>query len=132
MSAMSKGRQIAGWILTVLVTLLFVASSYFKLTKNEQAVEPMEKWGLRNEILLIGAGEAASALLFLFPCTHSLGLLLLTAYMGGAIATHMEHGESYSRQAVILGLIWLTGFLRYPEVFQSFRRRPPQEPPVEY
>jgi uncharacterized membrane protein YphA (DoxX/SURF4 family) len=132
MSTMSKGRRIAGWVLTVLLSLLFVASSYPKLTKSEQAVEMMTKIGLGNDVLLIGIGEAASALLFLLPYTHSLGLLLLTALMGGAIATHMQHGESYSTQSGILGLIWLTGFLRYPEVFQSFRFARPHEPPVEY
>ena len=55
----------------------------------------MQKWGLGEQVTLIGVGEAVSALLFLILRTHSLGLLLLTAYMGGAIVTHMQHGESY-------------------------------------
>ena len=65
-----------------------------------------------------------SALLFLVPLTHSLGLLLLSAYMGGAIVTHMQHGESYIAQSVILALIWVTGFLRHSELLQSFRTAP--------
>jgi hypothetical protein len=132
MSAMSKGRRIAGWVLTVLVSGLFVASSSGKLLKAEQVVEMMEKWGLGDHVLLIGVGELVSALLFLAPWTHSLGLLLLTAYMGGAIVTHMQHGESYVRQSGILLLIWLTAFLRYPEVFESFRATTSKEPPIEY
>jgi hypothetical protein len=38
----------------------------------------MQKWGLEDHVLLIGAGELSSAVLFLIPRTHSLGLLLLT------------------------------------------------------
>jgi len=132
MSTMSRGRRIAGWVLTTVVSLLFVASSYPKLTKADWMVEGMEKWGLGDQVLLIGAGELLGGLLFLIPLTHSLGLLLLTAYMGGAIATHMEHGERYIVQSGILLLIWLTGYLRYPEVLQSFRPATPDQSIVEY
>ena len=41
--------------------------------------------------------------------------------MGGAIVTHMQHGESYVAQSIILVLIWIAGYLRYPQVLQSFR-----------
>ena len=80
-----------------------------------------EKWGLKNYLLLIGSGELISALLFLIPRTSSLGLLLLSAYMGGAIVTHMQHGESYIIPSAVLLLVWIAGYLRHPEVLQSFR-----------
>jgi uncharacterized membrane protein YphA (DoxX/SURF4 family) len=122
---MSRARQIAGWVLTVLLTALFVASATMKLMKTAQVVEMFEKWGLGNEVLLIGVGELTSALLFLIPRTHSLGVLLLSAYMGGAIVTHMQHGESYVAQSIFLVLIWIAAYLRYPQVLQSFRGAPP-------
>ena len=87
-------------------------------------VEGMQKWGLGDQRILIGVGELTSALLFLIPLTHSLRVLLLSAYMGGAIVTHMQHGESYVAQSVILALIWVTGFLRHSELLQSFRTAP--------
>jgi DoxX-like family len=121
---MSRARQIAGWFLTGLLTALFVASATMKLMRATQVVEMFQKWGLGNEVLLIGAGELTSALLFLIPRTHSLGLLLLSAYMGGAIVTHMQHGESYVGQSIMLVLIWIAGYLRYPQVLQSFRGAP--------
>ena len=40
--------------------------------------------------------------------------------MGGAIVTHMQHGEPYHTQSIMLVVIWITGFLRYPQVLQSF------------
>jgi uncharacterized membrane protein YphA (DoxX/SURF4 family) len=124
MSVPSRGRVIAGWVLTVLLTALFVFSAVGKLLGVTQVVEAMQKWGLGDQRILIGVGELTSALLFLIPLTHSLGVLLLSAYMGGAIVTHMQHGESYVAQSVILALIWVTGFLRHSELLQSFRTAP--------
>ena len=40
--------------------------------------------------------------------------------MGGAIVTHMQHGEPYVSQSVMLVMIWVAGFLRHPQVLQSF------------
>ena len=121
---MSRGRRIAGWVMTGLLTALFVGSAIGKLTRAAPVVEMFQKWGLGNEVLLIGGGELTSALLFVIPRTHSLGVLLLSGYMGGAIVTHMQHGESYVAQSIILLLIWVAGYLRYPQLLQSFRGAP--------
>jgi hypothetical protein len=117
----NRVRALAGWILTGLLSLLFIASAAGKLLRAEPVVEVMSKWGLGDQVLLIGVGELVCAALFLIPRTHSLGLLLLSAYMGGAIVTHMQHGEAYVAQSVFLVLIWVAGYLRNPEVLQSFR-----------
>ena len=124
MSTMSRGRRIAGWVLTGLLTALFLGSASGKLLGATQVVEMFQKWGLENHLLLIGVGELISALLFAIPKTHSLGVLLLSSYMGGAIVTHMQHGEDYVIQSVILALIWVAGYLRHPELLQSFRQEP--------
>ncbi len=122
MPPQSKGRRIAAWILTGLITLVFVASAVAKLTKVSAVVEMFDKWGLSNYVLLIGVGELVSAVLFLIPRTTSLGILLLSAYLGGAIVTHMQNGEPYFGPAVLLLLVWVAGYLRHPELLQSFRQ----------
>lgn len=66
-------------------------------------------------------GELVSAVLFLIPRTTSLGVLLLSAYLGGAIVTHMQNGEPYFGPAVLLLLVWVAGYFRHPELLQSFR-----------
>jgi hypothetical protein len=116
-----KVRRIAAWVLTGLLSLLFVASAAAKLLRAQPVIENFEKWGLADYVLLIGTGELVSAVLFFIPRTTSIGLLLLSAYMGGAIVTHMQHGEAFVAQSVILVLIWVAGYLRHPEVLQSFR-----------
>jgi len=117
----SKVRSLAAWILTGLLSLLFLFSASVKLMRPDEVVKAFANFGLGDYILLIGAGELVSAVLFLIPRTNSLGLLLLSAYMGGAIVTHMQHGEDFVAQSVILVLIWVAGYLRHPEVLQSFR-----------
>lgn len=121
MAQQSKRRRIAAWILTGLITLFLVASAVAKLTKVGAVVEMFDKWGLSNYVLLIGVGELVSAVLFLIPRTTSLGVLLLSAYLGGAIVTHMQNGEPYFGPAVLLLLVWVAGYFRHPELLQSFR-----------
>jgi DoxX-like family len=121
---MSRGRQIAGWVLTEFLMAIFVGSAIMKLIRAPQVVEMLDQWGLGNDVLLIGVGELASVLLFLIPRIHSLSVLLLSGYMGGAIVTHMQHGESYVAQSIILLLIWIAGYLRFPEILQSFWATP--------
>jgi hypothetical protein len=77
--------------------------------------------GLRNHLELIGIGELVSTELFFIPLTISPGLLILSAYLGGAIATHMQNGEPHIIPALLLIVVWAAGYLRHPEVFESFR-----------
>jgi DoxX-like family len=110
----AKARTIAGWVLTVLLGALFLFTAALKFTKGKDVVEGFAKLGLADQIPLIASGEAISAILFLVPITHPLGVLLLSSYMGGAILAHMSHNEPYVGPAVILVLIWTAGFLRRP------------------
>jgi len=121
LNSQSKGRRIATWILTILIGLLFIASAIAKFMAASEVIQAAEKWGLRDHLMLIAVGELVSVLLFLIPRTNSLGVLLLSAYMGGAIVTHMQNAEPYYTQAVLLLLIWVAGYLRHPELLQSFR-----------
>ena len=123
MNTQGKPRRIAAWILTILISLLFIISAIAKFFAPAEVIQAAEKWNLRDELMLIGAGELISALLFLIPHTHSLGVLLLSAYMGGAIVTHMQNDEPYFTQPILLVLIWVAGYLRHPQLLQSFRGR---------
>jgi hypothetical protein len=123
MPSQSKARRIAAWILTSLITLLFIMSAVFKFLRAPEVMAAVEKWNLRDELILIGVGELVSAILFFIPRTHSLGVLLLSAYIGGAIVTHMQNDEPYYTPAVFLVLIWVAGYLRHPQLLQSFRAK---------
>lgn len=112
----AKARHYLGWFLTSALGLLFVASAVAKLMRAAPVVKSFGEWGLADRIALIGIGELVSAVLFMAPRVHPLGVLLLSSYMGGAIVTHMEHGEPFGVQSVILVLIWVAAFVRRPAV----------------
>lgn len=122
----SKGRKITAWILVGLMTALLLFSGFGKIMASGDAESEMYKnfirWGLEGRLLLIAAGEIIAALLFLIPKTSSLGVLLLSAHFGGAIATHMEHGEMYIPQAIMLLIVWIANYLRNPEMLASFKK----------
>lgn len=125
---MSFKRRLAAWILTGLLTALFVMSGVMKLMQPKEVVEGFAKFGLSDWLYIIAVGELVSAALFLLPQTYSLGVLLLSSYMGGAILAHMSHDESIVGPSVILLLVWLAAWLRNPLVLSSFYRTPPTTP----
>ena len=61
--------------------------------------------------------ELLCAVLYLIPATDILGAILLTAYFGGAVASHLRIGEAQWPVAVIIGiLVWLALYLRHPRL----------------
>jgi hypothetical protein len=119
----SKGRKIAAWVLVGLLGALFIFSASMKLKGGEEIAANFAKLGLTGKEMLIGSGELIAALLFIIPRTSSLGVLLLSSHMGGAILIHMGQGESYTFQSIILVLLWVANWLRNPETFSSFTKK---------
>jgi NDP-sugar pyrophosphorylase family protein len=62
--------------------------------------------------------ELLSTILYLIPRTSILGAILLTGYMGGAIAAHVRIGDMFIAQAAVGVLLWGGLFLRYPALRQ--------------
>src|SRR4051812_30588922 len=89
-----KTRNIIGWILTGILALVFIGSASMKLAGGEQVTKGIAAMGLSlGTLQMIAFTEFAAILLFIIPRTGLLGTLLLAAYMGGAIATHLEHQQ---------------------------------------
>lgn len=51
-------------------------------------------------------------MLYAVPRTAVLGAVLVTAYLGGAVATHVRAGEPFSIPIVIGVLVWAGLYLR--------------------
>ena len=114
-----KIRLIIGWTLSGLLALLMVFSAILKLLGPQQVVEGFAKYGLADWRIIIGIGELVSIVLFLIPRTAVAGTLLLSSYMGGAIATQMEHGESILAPSIVLVVVWVAAGLRMPELYRG-------------
>lgn len=118
MQAQDKWQRVAGWILSGLIAAALIASAGMKLSQAAPVVEKFTEWGLKDHVILIGVGELVCALLFLLPRTGVLGTLLLSGYFGGAIATHLQHGEAILGPAAFLVALWVAAALRMPELRQ--------------
>jgi len=116
----TKKRKIIGWSIAGLITALLLFSTMGKFTMLEMA-ENFTKWGLNDWRTIIAVGEIISALLFLYPKTNIFGTLLLSAHLGGAIVIHMSHGEPFIVQSIVLILIWVTAFVRNPELLSKHK-----------
>ena len=114
----SKTRKIAGYVLSGLVTFVFVATGAMKFTGGEQNVQMAELVGGASTLHILGGLQIFFALLFWIPRTAVVGFLLMACYMAGAMATHLVIKESFVLQTGIEILIWVTGFVRFPELTQ--------------
>ena len=115
-----KTNKIIYWVLTALIAFVFIGSAIGKLTANEEALKMAANFELdAKTFTMIGIVELLCVLLFIIPRTGVIGTLLLAAYMGGAIATHLEHGESIIAPCVIQAFIFLVAFFRFPELRNS-------------
>jgi hypothetical protein len=103
--------QTAGLVLHLLMAGLLIFTGSQKVL-GLIPPEALGKHGLSEQMQLIGAGALVTALLLLIPRTLSLGILLTSAFWGGAICTHMTHGEPYLPPAVLLALSWAGAYLR--------------------
>ena len=113
----TKTQKIVGWVLTALISLVFIGSAGMKLMGGAGSDEASAAMGLTAEnIKLIGIVELISVLLFIIPRTGLLGTLLLAAYLGGAIATHLEHQQAFLAPVILQVLVWITAVLRFPEL----------------
>jgi len=116
-----KTKNIINWVLIGLVTFVFIGSAIVKLTGSEQAMKGAISFGISmNKLKLLGVVEVISVLLFIVPRTGMLGTLLLAAYMGGAIATHLEHRLPLFTPIIIQCLVWITAAIRFPELGKRF------------
>ncbi len=80
-----------GRVLTLLVVLFLLTDSIFKIMQPTLAVESTVELGYSAATLLpLGLLLLACLILYVIPRTAVLGAILLTGYLGGAIATHVR------------------------------------------
>jgi hypothetical protein len=106
-----------GWVLTLLPMPLFMMSAAMKLSGAPEVLEGFKDWPA-NVALGIGIVELACVVLYLIPQTAVLGAVLLTGYLGGAIATHVRLGQPIVFPIAFGVVIWLGLFFRDARIRQ--------------
>ena len=67
---------------------------------------------------MLGVIGILSFSLFIFPRTGVVGTQLLVAFLGGAIAIHLQHQEPVIKAILVHILVVLTAVIRFPELIQ--------------
>jgi len=111
--SVSKKLVWTGRIISVLPALMLIFSATMKLLKLPAVVTGFDHLGYPQRLVLpLGMLEISCAIIYLIPRTAVLGAILMTGYLGGAIATHVRLGEPFVLQFLLGVLVWLGLLLR--------------------
>ncbi|WP_028747054.1 DoxX family protein [Rhizobium mesoamericanum] len=118
-----RWQTLAGTVMSSLIATFLVFDGAIKLVPIAPVTETMTALGYSGDPMLargLGIVTLACALLYAIPRTSVIGAILLTALLGGAIATQLRVGSpifSHLLFGVYLGLIaWGGLYLRYEAV----------------
>ena len=116
-SSIATKRPWAGIIISGLPVVFLLFDALGKFIKPEPVVRGTVELGYPESVILpLGIVLLVSTLLYLFPKTCVLGAILLTGYLGGAVATHVRIGNplfTHILFPVYLGvMLWLGLYLR--------------------
>lgn len=109
-----------GFAMSALVVLFLFMDAGMKLAAVRPVLEAGEQIGFPGASMArtLGVILLACTLLYLYPRTSVLGAILVTAYLGGAVATHVRLGNplfTHVLFGVYIGvLMWAGLLLRQP------------------
>lgn len=98
-------------VMRAIVVLFLLIDTGIHLAQPAPVVQAMNQLGFPpSAAVTLGFLELVLTVLYVLPRTAILGALLLTGYLGGAIAVHMRVGnpvfETYIFPTLIGGLLW--------------------------
>ncbi|MGQ0543432.1 MAG: DoxX family protein [Blastocatellia bacterium] len=110
-----------GWVLSIISALMLIMSGSMKLIQPASmaadTAKGLEHIGWRvDQLTGLGILELACTIIYLIPKTAVLGAILLAAYLGGAVATHVRVGDAFFVQVLIGVVVWLGLWLRDPRL----------------
>jgi hypothetical protein len=117
----SRAAVWAGRVISGIPTLFLVMDSAIKLLRLPPAVEGTVKLGYPPGVLVgLGVVLLACVVAYVVPRTAIVGAVLLTGYLGGAIATHVRVSDPLFSHTLfpiyVAVLLWGGLFLRDPRV----------------
>ena len=109
----SFGRELPLFFITALI----IISGSLKITGLHPMLDHYTELGFGPGLIrLLGIAEIIFSLLFLLTPSSRIGLLLLTAYFGGAIAVEIPFHQ-VGAPLIPLVFVWVAAFIRQPSAF---------------
>ena len=91
-----KAALWSGRVISILPALFLLFDAVMKLIKPGFVVAATGDLGFPESVLVpLGIVLASCTVLYLIPRTAALGAILLTGYLGGAIAAHVRHEDGW-------------------------------------
>jgi hypothetical protein len=119
-TSVSKRALWGARILGGLPALFLLLDGAMKLFKPAFVVDATVKLGYSESVIIpIGVVLLVCTILYLIPATTVLGAILLTGYLGGAVATHVRVGEGLFPivfPVIFAALIWFALYLCEPRL----------------
>lgn len=120
-SPAAKGWMVwTGRVVSALPALVLLFFGGLALKHPPEMAQGMEKFGWPgSRLTLLGTLEIVCAVVYLIPQTAFLGAILMTGYLGGAVATHVRIADpGYPMAIATAFLAWLGLWLRDGRVRQ--------------
>jgi hypothetical protein len=93
-SSRNRGSIWTGRVLTILSTLFFLMDAVMKLLKPAFVVDATVKLGYQETVIQgLGIALLVCTILYAIPSTSVFGAILLTGYLGGAVASNLRAGS---------------------------------------
>ena len=104
-----------GRITRAIAAVVMTASAIAILTHQPVATASLTALGYPvHTMTVVGILELACVALYAMPKTRVAGAIVMTGYLGGAVASHVRVGEAFWLPLLVAALVWL-GALRRDE-----------------
>lgn len=116
-SNISKGQLWTGRLMSWLAILFFLVDGIMKFIQPQEVIDGTVSLGYQaSQVLIMGILILIPTILYAIPKTSILGAILITGYLGGAIATHFRLGNPLFSHTIfpvyfgilVWGGLWLT------------------------
>jgi hypothetical protein len=121
MESISPGRIWAGRVLSGLAVAFLFVDALGKLLQLAPVVEGTIQLGYAESVVIpLGMLLLAGVILYAIPRTSLLGAIYLTAFLGGAVATHLRVGSPLATHVLfgvyVAAFVWGGLALRSPRL----------------
>ncbi len=109
----SKSRLWTGRVISSIIILFLLLDAIAKILRLAPVLQAFTQLGWSTSLVApIGITLLLCTLLYAVPYTSALGALLLTGYLGGAVATHLRAGQMFIFPIIFGILLWVALVLR--------------------
>jgi hypothetical protein len=117
--AASKGSLWTGRVISTFIILFMLVDGGAKVVRVTPYVEGTVKAGYADALVVpLGIIALICTIVYAIPQTAVLGAILMSAYYGGATATHVRLGQPFYFPVVFGILVWVALYLREPRLRQ--------------